>query len=425
MDDALAGRTIRRVFLRLMPLLLVSYFLVYSDRVGMGFAALTMNKNLGLSAYDYGLGAGLFFWGYALLAVPSNLVLVKVGARRWIFCIMLVWGILSVAMAWISGPTSFVVLRLLLGAAEAGFFPGVILYMTYWFPATYRARITAVFMVAIPTSLAIGAPVSTAILELNGAIGLRGWQWLFILEGIPTIIVAWIVLLYLPDRPRDARWLNDRERTWLDKVLASEALAISKGQPSSMWRALIDVRVLILCFIYFCNTSTNLGLAFFMPQIVAGMGLAGRQAGLIIAIPYVVGTVGILFWGFVSDRYNERRISLTLTLLVSAAGLAAAGWLGATPAAVVAMSLAASGIYGTKPPFWSLPSTFLTGSAAAGGIAMINSIGNLGGFFGPSIVGWSREMSGGFSASLYTLAAFALAASATTFLAVRWKRPGP
>lgn len=419
MTDSIEKATIRKAFVRLMPLLLLCYFLAYIDRINIGFASLTMNKDLGLSAYIYGLGAGLFFWGYFFFEVPSNLIMEKVGARRWISRIMVTWGIVSIGMIFVSGPISFLVMRFLLGAAEAGFFPGVILYLTYWFPSAYRARIIAAFMVAIPASLGIGAPLSTGIMEMDGIAGLHGWQWLFLIEGLPTVVLGAVVFFVLPDRPRDAKWLSSEQKEWLQGTIDRENRIAQTTHGLSVWRIFLDPRVLGLAFIYFANTTANLGLAFFLPQIIKSIGLSNVQTGFVTSIPYIMGTIGILVWGYVSDRTNERRFSLFLALLVTAVGLVGAGYFGKTMPAVVMMSIAAIGIYGTKAPFWPLPSTFLTGSAAAGGIALINSIGNLGGFAGPSIMGWVKDSTGSFDNGLYVLAAIALVAAVSSLLIVK------
>jgi ACS family tartrate transporter-like MFS transporter len=416
----------KRNFFRLLPLLFVCYIAAYLDRINIGFAALTMNKDIGLSAYTFGLGAGVFFIGYFIFEIPSNLILERVGARRWIARIMLSWGVLATAMVFVTGPASFLLARFLIGVAEAGFFPGVILYLTYWFPQVYRARIIAAFMVAIPASLALGAPISTAILAMDGIAGLKGWQWLYILEGLPTIILAFVVLFTLPDRPRDATWLTEQEKTALETLIQSERKAVDTAHGMTLWRIFTDPRVLGLAFIYFANTTTNLGLAFFLPQILKGLGLSNTAAGLLTAVPYIVGTIGILAWGYVSDRTGERRFSLALALLVSGIGLAAAGWLSTSLTSVVMMSVAAIGIYGTKAPFWPLPSMFLSGSAAAGGIALINSVGNLGGFAGPYMVGWIKDATGSFEAGLFGLAAWSFAAVIVTLLIVKKEeRPLP
>ena len=422
MTEEIEKRTVRKALIRLMPLLLLSYFLAYIDRMNVGFAALTMNKEIGLTAYIYGLGAGVFFWGYFLFEVPSNLVLAKVGARRWISRIMVTWGLISAAMVFVSGPTSFIVMRFLLGAAEAGFFPGVLFYLMSWFPAAYRARIVAVFSIALPVSLGIGAPLSTCILELNGVWGLSGWQWLFLLEGLPTVVVGAIVLAYLPDRPTEAKWLSDAEKAWLQSTIDRERALVQAQEKISVWKTFFDRRVLGLSLIYVANTSANMGLAFFLPQIIKGFGLTDMQTGLVTSIPYVFGVVGILVWGYLSDRFNERRWSLCLALAITSVGLAGAGYLTQNPLAVACMAVAAIGIYGTKAPFWALPPTFQTGSAAAAGIALINSIGNLGGFIGPSVVGWVRETTGSFAAGLGFLAGLALLAAIGSLLVVNSAR---
>ena len=419
MTPALENRTVGIAFMRLMPLLMACYLLAYLDRINIGFAAVAMNRDLHLDAYHYGLGAGLFFWGYFFFEIPSNLALQRYGARLWIARIMVTWGLLSMGTAFVKGWVGFLVLRFLLGVAEAGLFPGVILYLTYWFTAEYRARIIAAFMVAIPVSLAIGSPISSAILAMDGIAGFKGWQWLFLIEGAPTILLAVIVLMTLPDRPRDARWLSTDQKRWLEETLDREQRKVQAAHGVSFWRTFIDVRVLGLSFIYFANLTTNLGLAFFLPQIIKEIGFTNVQSALITSIPYVLGAIGALLWGYYSDKYKERRISLFLALLVSALGLAGAAFLGSTIGAIAWMSVAAIGIYGAKAPFWPLPSMFLAGSAAAGGIALINSVGNLGGFAGPYIMGWVKDTTGSFQAGLYVLAAFGVAAAIVTLLVVK------
>jgi nitrate/nitrite transporter NarK len=274
-------------------------------------------------------------------------------------------------------------------------------------------------MVAIPVSLAIGSPISTAILEMRGVAGFKGWQWLFLIEGAPTLLLAVIVLMALPDRPRDARWLSKDQKEWIEETIDQEQRTVQAAHGMSFWRTFIDLRVLGLSFIYFANLTTNLGLAFFLPQMIKEMGLSNVQSGFVTSIPYVLGAIGALLWGYFSDKYNERRISLFLALAVSAVGLAGAAFLGSTIAAVAWMSVAAIGIYGAKAPFWPLPSMFLTGSAAAGGIALINSVGNLGGFAGPYIMGWVKDATGSFKEGLYVLAGFGIAAAIVTLMVVR------
>jgi ACS family tartrate transporter-like MFS transporter len=410
MSDAVADRAIRKAFVRLMPVLFVSYILAYIDRVNVGFAALRMNADIGISPYVYGLGAGVFFLGYFICEIPSNLVMAKVGARRWISRIMISWGLIAVAMARVQGPVSFIVARFLLGAAEAGFFPGVILYLTYWFPQQYRARMIAAFIVAVPVSLALGGPISTAILQMDGWAGLKGWQWLFILEGLPTTLTGIVFLKVMPDRPGEAQWLSTEERTQLQNAIDDEERAIAI-HGLSVLRSLADARVLALAFIWFANTTANLGLAFFLPQILKGLGLTDMQTGIMTSVPYIFGTLGILAFGFISDRYGERRWTLCAALALTAFGLTAAGMMSGSLLAVAVMAVAAIGIYGAKPPFWPLPSTFLSGNAAAAGIALINAIGNLGGFVGPYVIGWIRETTHSYEAGLYFLAALTFVAA--------------
>src|SRR4051812_23775554 len=418
MDKISQAATIKKVFLRLMPVLFASYILACIDRINIGFAALKMNADLGISAYIYGLGAGVFFIGYFVFEIPSNLMLEKTGARRWIARIMISWGAISACMAFIQGPTSFIIVRCLLGIAEAGFFPGVILYLTYWFPLEYRVRIIAAFMVAIPVSLAVGAPLSTAILQMDGLGGLKGWQWLFIIEGVPTVLFGLVFLTVMPDKPRDAKWLSAEERSWLQNTIDSEHKAVAAVHSTSVLRAFADPRLIALAFIYFANTTANLGLAFFLPQILKGLGLSDMQTGLMTSVPYIFGTLGILLFGYVSDKYKERRWTLFAALALTGFGLIAAGLMTGSLWAVGVMAIAAIGIYGTKAPFWPLPSLFLTGSAAAGGIALINSIGNLGGFVGPYAVGWIREVTKSYEAGLYFLRGLALVAGVLTLIIV-------
>jgi ACS family tartrate transporter-like MFS transporter len=418
MPETTQGATIKKVFLRLMPVLFISYILAYIDRINIGFAAIRMNVDLGISPYIYGLGAGVFFLGYFIFEIPSNLMLEKTGARRWIARIMISWGAISACMAFIQGPTSFIIVRFLLGIAEAGFFPGVILYLTYWFPLEYRARIIAAFMVAIPVSLAVGAPLSTAILQMDGLGGLKGWQWLFIIEGVPTVLFGLVFLTVMPDKPRDAKWLSADERGWLQNTIDSEHKAVAAVHGTSVLQAFADPRLIALAFIYCATTTANLGLAFFLPQILKGLGLTDMQTGLMTSVPYIFGTLGILLFGYVSDKYKERRWTLFSALALTGFGLIAAGLMTGSLLAVIVMAIAAIGIYGTKAPFWPLPSLFLTGSAAAGGIALINSIGNLGGFVGPYVVGWIRDVTKSYEAGLYFLGGLALVAGVLTLVMV-------
>ena len=409
--DTLEQRTMARVSARLVPFLIVCYFVAYLDRVNISFAALTMNKDLGLSASAYGLGAGIFFLAYAVFEVPSNLLLARFGARRWIARIMVSWGIMSGAMAFIGNETWFYVVRFLLGLAEAGFFPGVIFYLTLWFPATYRARVIGYFMAAIPLSSVIGAPISSALLGLEGVIGMHGWQWLFILEAVPALLLSVAVLFYLTDKPADAGWLSDDERRWLVDRLAVEERQRKAARHYSVWQALLNPRVLALSLVYFGAVATNYGLSFFLPQIVKAFGMSNLQTGFVAAIPYAVGVISIVWWGRHSDAKLERRFHTAFAIFVAAAGLTVAAFLNDPTAKMVAFSVAGFGIFGCLPVFWTLPTAFLSGAAAAGGIAIINSLGNLAGFFGPSVMGMIKDSTGSFTNGLLVLAGVAVVAA--------------
>jgi D-galactonate transporter len=410
--EPLEQRTIAKVSARLVPFLIVCYFVAYLDRVNVSFAALTMNKDLGLSASAFGFGAGIFFLAYFLFEVPSNLFLERVGARKWIARIMFTWGVLSGSMAFIGGETSFYVVRVLLGIAEAGFFPGIIFYLTLWFPAVYRARIVGYFMAAIPLSTVIGAPVSGLLLALDGFLGLKGWQWLFVLEAAPALILSVVVFFYLTDRPADATWLEPDERAWLVARLEDERLQRETVRRYSVREALLNPKVLALSLVYFGAVATNYGLSFFLPQIVKAFGISNVQAGVVAALPYVVGLVSIVFWGRRSDRKLERRFHLAFPLFVASAGIAISTTLDDPTMKMAALSVAGFGIFGCLPVFWTFPAAFLSGAAAAGGIALINSIGNLAGFAGPYAMGSIKDMTGSYTGGLLSLSAVGLIATA-------------
>ena len=416
---ALEAVVIKKLCWRILPLVLVAYCVAYVDRANIAVAALTMNKDLGFSAFTYGLGAGIFFLGYVMFEVPSNLVLERVGARRWIARIMFTWGILSAACAFIAGPTSFFILRFLLGVAEAGFFPGIVLYFTYWFPDRYRGRIIAALFLAVPGANALSNALSGAILEMNGVLGLRGWQWVFLIEAAPAIILSLIVLRMLIDRPTLAPWLRPDEREWLQRQLDEERSKVEARERLSLGKALMDPRVINLSILWMLTVTAGYGASFFMPQIVKGLGLSNLMTGVASAIPFLVGMIALLMWGWSTDRTGERRWHLIGASVMGAVGFIAAGMLGSTFWALAAMSLALAGIYGVRPSFWPLPSIFLSGTAAAGGIAFINSVGNLGGYVGPFIVGWIKDSTSSFEIALYFLAACSLAAGAIAFFANR------
>jgi ACS family tartrate transporter-like MFS transporter len=396
-------RTIAKVSRRLVPFLITCFFVAYLDRVNVSFAALTMNKDLGLNATQYGFGAGVFFLAYFFFEVPSNLMLERFGARKWIARIMFTWGIISGGMAFINGATAFYVLRALLGVAEAGFFPGIIFFLTLWFPAVYRARIIGFFMAAIPLSTVLGAPASGLILGLDGTMGLKGWQWLFITEAAPSLILAVVVYYYLTDRPSDATWLLPEERAWLVTRLAAEEAQRKKARHYSVLQALTNPKVLMLSLVYFGGVALNYGSSFFLPQIVKAFGLSNAQTGFVSALPYVVGLFSIVLWSQRSDRKRERVFHTAFPLFIGAAGIAVSTTLDNPVLKMAALCVAGFGIFGNLPVFWTLPTAFLSGPAAAGGIAMINSIGNLAGFFGPDIMGRLKDMTGTYTAGLLTL----------------------
>ncbi|MEE7451471.1 MFS transporter [Methylobacterium radiotolerans] len=409
----LEARAIRRVSGRLLPLLITCYFISYLDRVNVGFAALTMNKDLGISATAYGLGAGIFFLTYFVFEVPSNLLLERVGARVWIARIMLTWGLLSGAMAFIVGEKSFYAVRLLLGAAEAGFFPGIIFYLTLWFPARYRGRIISTFMAAIPLSSVIGSPVSGALLGLDGVWGFKGWQWLYVLEALPAVIFAGVVLAFLTDRPAQAEWLPEDERAWLTERLAQERRTREAARRYSVTEALLDRRVLAVAFVYFGNVALLYGLSFFLPQIVKGFDLTNFQTGLVSLIPFAIGIIGMLALGRSSDRRGERKRHAAVALLLAAGGTAAAALVADPYAKMALFSVSAFGIFGGLPVIWTLPTAYLSGAAAAGGIAIINALGNLSGFAAPYAVGAIKDATGTFTGGLLLIAAAGLAAAVT------------
>jgi ACS family tartrate transporter-like MFS transporter len=377
MEPAIERATMRKVYLRILPFAALTYFFCYLDRINVGFAALTMNKDLGLDAATYGMAAGFFFWGYVLLEVPSNIVLSKLGARLWIARIMVTWGLISGATAFCTGPYSFMAVRFLLGLAEAGLFPGFVLYFTYWFPKHHRARINSGFTLALPIAVALGAPVSTSLLGLDGLWGLKGWQCMYLFEAVPTILIGVVVFFYLTDRPEKASWLI---------------------------------------------VTASLGMLLFLPQIVKQLGVSNMEVGWITMIPYACGAVSMVVCGRISDRLGDRRWSLFWTCVISTAGLIIAGLTVGTWWAIVGMSIAAIGFYGTKGPFWSIPTMWLTGSAAAVGIAWINSLGNLGGFFGPTLVGWAKNVTGSFAGGLYALAVCALISAVISLFWIRVPR---
>jgi ACS family tartrate transporter-like MFS transporter len=412
MDVALEKSAMRKIYIRLLPFAVLSYILAYIDRINVSFAGLTMRGDLDMSAAAFGFAVGTFYWGYFIFEVPSNVILEKVGARLWIARIMITWGLLAGLTAMVTGSTSFAIVRFLLGVAEAGFFPGIVLYFTYWFPSYHHARIVSSFLVGLPVAVALGAPISTALLGLDGMFGLKGWQIMYIAEAIPTVVIGIATFFILTDKPEQAKFLTAEERTWLATKLAAERKAKDVVRTFTLWQALFDPKVLLLALNYLGIVTASLGMLIFIPQIVKSLGQSSNMmVGWLTMIPYICGAIAMVVWGLISDRMNERRWNLLGGCVVSTAGLVLAGMTMGTWWALVGMSIAATGFYGSKGPFFAMPPMFLSGTALAGGIAWINSIGNLGGFFGPWYVGVMKDATGSFSGGLYGLALLGLIAS--------------
>jgi ACS family tartrate transporter-like MFS transporter len=405
MDDLIEKSAMRKIYLRLLPFAVLAYFLAYIDRINGSFAALTMRGDLGMSATDFGFAVGTFYWGYFIFEVPSNVIMEKVGARIWIARIMITWGILAAATGLVVGTTSFAVVRFLLGVAEAGFFPGIVLYFTYWFPSYHHARIVSGFLIGLPIAVAGGAPISTALLGLNGLWGLKGWQIMYIAEGVPTVLIGLLTFFVLTDRPEQAKFLTAAEKSWLSAKLTSERKAKEAVKVFNIWQGMFDLKVLLLALNYFGIVVASLGVLFFVPQMIKSIGVTSNMmVGWLTMIPYITGGIGLVVWGLISDRMNERRWNLLGACVVSAIGLGIAGLTMGTWWALVGLSIATFGFYGSKGPFWSMPPMFLTGTAAAASIAWINSIGNLGGFFGPWYIGVIKDWTDSYAGGLYGLA---------------------
>jgi MFS family permease len=412
----------RRVTARIVPFLLGCYFISFLDRVNVSFAALQMNKDLGLTPAVYGFGAGLFFLTYCVFEVPSNLMLYRFGASRWIARIMLSWGVCAAGMAFITGPTSFYVMRLLLGAAEAGFFPGVLFFLTLWFPSAYRGRIMGFFMGGVAISGLIGAPLSGMLLGLDGFAGLRGWQWLFIIEGVPAIILAPICLFWLQDGPAKANWLAIPQREWLAATLHGEEREREAVQKHSVLQALVNPRVLFLAAMYFTNVCLLNGILFFLPLILKGFGLTNTQTGFVAAIPSAFALVAVIWWGRRSDARRERYGHAAFANFLGGAALLASVLVADPTLRVALITIAFSATLAFTAPFWTIPSSFLSGAASAGGFATISSLGVLGGFFAPSIIGYLGSVTGDFHAGLGGVGVLAMVLAAAFYLVGR-KQP--
>ena len=401
-SGVLEQRAIRKITWRLIPFLMLLYFVAFLDRINVGFAALTMNKDVGLTSQMFGLGAGIFFLGYFVFEVPSTVILHNVGARFWIGRVMITWGLVSMAMVFTRGPISFYVLRFLLGLAEAGFFPGIILYLSYWFPANHRSAVTAMFMAAAPVAGFIGSPVSGALMQLNGLLGLHGWQWLFLLEGIPALVLGFITVRFLTDRPADAAWLTADERDWLSSAIQQEQTGIRDPRSHSAWRAMADWKVLALSLAYFGTSAGLYTIGFWAPLIVKGLGFSVFHVGFLVAIPNLIAVVGMVLWSRNSDSTGERYWHAAIACLIGAIGMAVAARAGSSVSlAIAGLSLTAFGVSAAKPPLWCLPPTFFAGTAAAASIGLINSLGTLGGFAGPYMIGSTNGTSGNFTRGLY------------------------
>ncbi|HXQ06732.1 MAG TPA: MFS transporter [Bradyrhizobium sp.] len=412
MDRTLERSTMRKVYLRLLPFAVLSYVLAYIDRINVSFAGLTMRGDLGMSAGTFGFAVGMFYWGYFIFEVPSNVILEKVGARIWIARIMITWGILAGLTAMVPGSTSFAIVRFLLGVAEAGFFPGIILYFTYWFPSHHHARIVSGFLVGLPVAVAVGAPISTGLLGLDGLFGLRGWQVMYIAEAIPTVVIGVITFFVLTDRPEQAKFLTAEERSWLVTTIAAERRATEAVRKFTLWQTLYNPKVLLLALNYLGIVTASLGMLIFIPQMIKSLGdYSNMTVGWLTMIPYTCGAIAMVVWGRISDRMNERRWNLFIGCVFSTVGLIIAGMTMGTWWALVGMSIAAMGFYGSKGPFFAMPPMFLSGTGLAAGIAWINSIGNLGGFFGPWYVGVMKDLTGNYAGGLYGLALLGLIAA--------------
>ena len=404
---------------RLIPFMVLLYVVNFIDRVNVGFAALTMNRDMGFTPAMYGFGAGILFFSYALFQVPANLVFTKLGARRWVFMMLVTWGAISAANAFVQGPVSFYVLRFLLGAAEAGFFPGMIFYLTLWFPSSYRARFTASFMAAQQLSFIVGGPLSGLVLGLDGMGGLHGWQWLFLVEGLPACVLAFVVLRVLPDGPQDARWLTREEKD----LIASRLAAENARGPSTFGTALKDPRIIALGLILLALNAGSYGVQLWLPQMVQAMGYSNQATGFIVTLPFIASVAVMILWGRSSDTRSERIRHIAFPILMAASGFVIASLVPSDPLVLAALALTVIGIDAVNGPFWSLPSSFLTGAAAAGAIALIRTIGAMGGFVGPSLVGFLRESTGSYALPMTGLAATLILAALIVLILGRTLSP--
>ena len=406
--SAVQRSALRKTAWRLVPLLTVAYLFNYLDRSCIGFAALTMNRDIGLSASQFGLGAGIFFLGYSFFEIPSNLAMFRFGARRWIARILITWGIASAATALVVGPNSFYAVRFILGIAEAGFFPGITFLIAAWFPPQYRTQMLAWFLVGVPASSLIGGPICSMLLELNGVFGIAGWKWLFLAVSLPCVLMGLLVLRLVADRPQEASWLTQPERDAMVGMLESE---VRERQRSSLWSAIGDTRVLILAGVQFGFTLGSYGIGIWLPLIVKEHHLSNLAVGFVSAVPYLFACLGMLAWAWYVDHRGGKIVNLTITCLLAAIGLAGSVVTGSFVLGLVGLTVALIGVTAARAIFWTIPTRFLTGVAAAGGLAFINMIGTMGGFVGPAMMGWLRDITGSFTTGLLAMAAIMLAAT--------------
>jgi MFS family permease len=410
---AAKDQVFRKISIRLLPLLVLSFVISYVDRTNVGFAALTMNRDLGLSATAFGWGAGVLFFGYCFFEVPSNLALYHYGARRWIARIMITWGLIAAATAWVNGPWSFYLMRFLLGLAEAGFTPGVMYFFFAWYPVEYRSRVLSVFQMSVPLASLISGPLSSAILPLDGVGGFAGWQWIFLIEGLPAIVLGFVVLFCLADTPQEATWLAADEKQLVVAILAAE----KRDRPvRHFWAALSDSRVLILAGIQFGFTIGSYAVGIWLPLILKQHQLSNIAIGYVAAIPYLFGCLATLIWSWQVDKSGRRTGNLAIACLIGAAGLVFSIVFDSLVLGLVGLSIALVGITSARGIFWSIPPRFLTGIGAAAGLALINSVGTFGGFVGPVTMGWLKDLTGSFNSGLAAMAGLIAASAVLTWV---------
>ena len=414
--SALEVETMRKVTWHIVPFMMLCYFIAYVDRVNAGFAALQMNKDLGLSQAAFGLGGSLFFIAYVIFEIPSNLAMEKLGARLWIARIMITWGFMGALAAFAIGPYTFYLGRFLLGAAEAGFFPGVILYLTYWFPAEYRGRIVALFMVAIPISSLLGSPISAALLGTDGAMGLRGWQWLFIVEAVPAVLLGMLVFVILPNRPKNAKWLTPEQSTWLSARLEEERARAKPVGHMSLWQVVSNKYVIALAIIYSGSSATSNALSLWQPQILKSFGLTTMQTGLLNGIPFAIASITMVLWGRRADKSGERILNTAMPLALTSASLIAIQFTNSLTVTMCLLSLVLVGNYAIKGPFWALSTDWLSAGSAAAGIAAINTLAHIGTAGANWLLGYIKDQTGSYPLALIPLAVMTAAGAGIVLL---------